>query len=220
MIKVKKLGLISYSESFDLMKQFTQKRQEQSIDEIWSLQHPSVFTQGQAGKSEHLLFANHIPVVQSDRGGQITYHGPGQLVIYPLLRLKNYNLTIRNLVTLIEQSVIKVLNNLNMDAYQKDDAPGVYVSDSKIASLGLRIKRGFSYHGLALNVNMNLKPFSQINPCGLKSQLITQTSHLSNASFEEIETKLLTQLLLNLGYEMEEINVVLDHENLCSPNVN
>jgi len=210
MIKVKKFGVVPYAQTFEAMQVFTKERSEQSCDQIWSLQHPSVFTQGLAGKKEHLIFAGEIPVIQTDRGGQITYHGPGQLVIYPLINLKKYDLNIRSLVTLIEQSIIKVLHNNQIEAYQKCKAPGVYVNDAKIASLGLRIKRGFSYHGLALNISMDLSPFKQINPCGLISQKITQISSLSNCSFKDIEEQLLTELLLGLGYKLEIISTILD----------
>tara|TARA_B110000879_G_C11085566_1_gene476714 strand:+ start:362 stop:1000 length:639 start_codon:yes stop_codon:yes gene_type:complete len=209
MIRVKKLGLTPYNDAFMAMQSFTKNRSIDCPDELWSVQHPSVFTQGLAGKSEHVLVKNDIPIIQSDRGGQITYHGPGQLVIYPLLNLKRHNLNIRDLVCLIEKSIINVLKTLNISAYQKDEAPGVYVKNAKIASLGLRIKRGFSYHGLALNIQMDLTPFKQINPCGLHSQAITQTSALSNASFKEIEHLLLTELLLGLGHNMETVNTLL-----------
>lgn len=216
MIEVKSMGERAYNDIFSAMKHFTQMRNDDSPDQIWSLQHPSVFTQGLAGKKEHLLYAGNIPVIQTDRGGQITYHGPGQLVIYPLLNLKRYDLTIRSLVTLIEQSIITVLKSMDIDAYSKCEAPGVYVKDSKIASLGLRIRKGFSYHGLALNIAMDLTPFKQINPCGLQSQPITQTSTFSKTSFPEIETLLLTELLTGLGYNMEKITALLrnSHENL------
>lgn len=209
MIRVKQLGIIPYNDVFMNMQTFTKNRTEECPDEIWTVQHPSVFTQGLAGKPEHVLIKNDIPIIQSDRGGQVTYHGPGQLVIYPLLNLKRHHLNIRHLVCLIEKSIISVLEKINIDAFQKNEAPGVYVGDAKIASLGLRIKRGFSYHGLALNIDMDLTPFKQINPCGLQSQAITQTSALSNASFQEIERLLVTELLLGLGHNMEIINTLL-----------
>lgn len=216
-MKVRKLGVTPYQTTFEKMKYFTKERDEFSEDEIWSLQHPSVFTQGLAGKQEHLLFSNSIPVVQTDRGGQITYHGPGQLVIYPLLNLKRYHLNIRSLVTLIEQSIIAVLDKLSIKAYQKCKAPGVYVDDYKIASLGLRIKRGFSYHGLALNIAMDLNPFKQINPCGLASQKITQTQAFSEVTFKTIEDMLLTEILQRLGYNLEKISTLLKQYDSSIP---
>lgn len=209
MIRVKHLGLVPYQETFKAMQQLTKERRDDSEDEIWVLQHPSVFTQGLAGKAHHILLKNHIPIVQTDRGGQVTYHGPGQLVIYPLLNLKRHDLNIKSLVCLIEKSIIKVLQDLNINAYQRNEAPGVYVDGAKIASLGLRIKRGFSYHGLALNINMDLTPFSQINPCGLESQIMTQVSAFNATDFKTIEQQLLTELLLGLNQSRETINTLL-----------
>lgn len=208
-IKVKKLGLVPYSETFEAMQKFTNQRIETSSDELWSLQHPPVFTQGLAGKAEHLLFSGEIPVYKTDRGGQITYHGPGQIVIYPLLRLKNYQLSVRGLVNLIEQSIINVLKTLEINAYQKNHAPGVYVEDAKIASLGLKIRKGCSYHGLSLNADMNLSPFQQINPCGLTNQMMTQVSNFNKINLNDLEQQLIAELLTNLGYNAQQINHAL-----------
>lgn len=210
MIHIKRLGIQPYTTVFEAMKQFTQNRDEQTVDQIWTVQHPSVFTQGQAGKPEHLLFKNDIPIVQSDRGGQITYHGPGQIVIYPLLKLKRYQLTIRKLVCLLEQSMIEVLKRYQVTAYQRNDAPGVYVDGNKIGSLGLRIRHGCAYHGLALNVDMDLTPFSQINPCGLQSQKMTQLSQYSIIDINEVEDALLEVILKRLGYTANTIEPLLN----------
>ncbi|MDE1461855.1 lipoyl(octanoyl) transferase LipB [Spartinivicinus poritis] len=156
----------SYSDVFQMMKQFTESRQPDTADEIWLLEHDPVFTQGQAGKTEHVLMPGDIPIVQADRGGQVTYHGPGQLIGYLLLNLKRLGCGVRELVTLIEQTLIDSLAQYSLEAAAKPDAPGVYVDGAKIASLGLRVRRGCSYHGFALNVNMDLEPFARINPCG------------------------------------------------------
>jgi lipoyl(octanoyl) transferase len=155
------------------MKDFTDQRSAETGDELWLLQHPPVFTQGQAGKAEHVLAPGDIPVVQVDRGGQVTYHGPGQWVVYLLVDLRRHSLGIRNLVDVIEQSIVQVLAQLGIVAEPRPGAPGVYVGDAKIASLGLRVRRGCSYHGLALNLDMDLEPFSRINPCGYEGLRVT-----------------------------------------------
>jgi lipoyl(octanoyl) transferase len=155
------------------MQEFTDSRDPSTEDELWLLQHPPVFTQGQAGKAEHLLMPGDIPVVQSDRGGQVTYHGPGQWVVYLLIDLRRRRLGVRDLVDLIEQSVVAVLADLGIPSAPRRDAPGVYVDGAKIASLGLRVRRGCSFHGLALNVDMDLEPFSRINPCGFEGLAVT-----------------------------------------------
>lgn len=164
---VKRLGLVDYAPALEAMRVFTATRDAATADEIWLLQHPPVFTQGQAGKAEHLLQnPAAIPVVQIDRGGQITYHGPGQLVAYLLLDLTRRRLKVRELVALMEQALIDTLADYGVAAARKDGAPGVYVDGDKIAALGLRVRRGCSYHGLALNVDVDLAPFGWINPCG------------------------------------------------------
>ncbi len=150
-----------------------------TADEIWLLEHPPVFTQGQNGKPEHVLNPGVIPIVQSDRGGQITYHGPGQLVIYTLIDVKRKKLNVRQLVTLLEQSVIQLLAKYQIQAYAECKAPGIYVNEKKICSVGLRIRRGCSYHGLALNIDMNLEPFSRINPCGFADLHMVQFTDLA-----------------------------------------
>jgi lipoyl(octanoyl) transferase len=146
--------------------------------ELWCVQHPSVFTQGQAGKAEHVLKPGDIPIVQSDRGGQVTYHGPGQVILYTLIPMKHFSLNVRELVSLLENTVIGVLGSFGVSSQARPDAPGVYVEDRKIASLGLRIRHGVSYHGVALNVSMDLEPFSRINPCGYEGLQVTQLSNL------------------------------------------
>lgn len=160
------------------MQNFTDQRVADTADEIWLLEHEPVFTQGRAGKAEHLLAPGDIPVIQSDRGGQITYHGPGQLMVYTLLDLDRLGLGIRGLVTALEQALVACLAGYGITARGRRDAPGVYVEDAKIASLGLRVRKGCSYHGLALNVQMDLAPFQRINPCGYRGLEMTQISAL------------------------------------------
>lgn len=175
---VRSLGLVEYQPTLDAMRDFTAVRDADTADEIWLLQHPPVFTQGQAGKAEHLLAPGDIPVIQAERGGQVTYHGPGQLVAYLMLDLRRRGLGVRELVTLMEQSLVEVLGSFGVQAAPKADAPGVYVDGAKIASLGLRVRRGCSFHGLALNVDMDLQPFQRINPCGYSGMSMTRLSDL------------------------------------------
>jgi len=167
------LGLVSYEPTLEAMRQFTDSRDPETADELWLLQHPRVFTQGQAGKAEHVLVPGDIPVVQVDRGGQVTYHGPGQWVVYLLIDLRRRSLGVRDLVTLIESALVDVLRELHISAEADPGAPGVYVQGRKIASLGLRVRRGCSYHGLALNTDMDLEPFTRINPCGYAGLEVT-----------------------------------------------
>jgi lipoyl(octanoyl) transferase len=175
---IRDLGLECYTEVWHAMQNFTDQRDATTLDQLWLLEHQPVFTQGQAGKAEHLLLPGDIPVVKVDRGGQVTYHGPGQLVVYVLLDLKRRNLGVRHLVTLIEQVLVQLLQSYDIAAYAKPDAPGVYVDDAKIASLGLRVRKGCTFHGLALNVNMDLSPFSRINPCGYIGMQMVQCKDL------------------------------------------
>ncbi len=190
---IRNLGRCDYSETFERMRAFTDARDVSTPDELWLLEHEPVFTQGQAGKPEHLLAPGNIPVVQSDRGGQITYHGPGQLVVYFLLDLQRLGYGIRSLVTRIEQSMIDTLDGYGISAHADPQAPGVYVDRAggqpgraKIGSLGLRVRRGCTYHGLSLNVKMNLEPFSRINPCGYIGQRMTQVADLGGP--DDVET--------------------------------
>ena len=180
-MRVQTLGLRPYQETWDAMRDYTASRDAASEDQIWLVQHPPVYTQGQAGKPEHLLAPGDIPVIQIDRGGQITYHGPGQTVMYLLLDLRRAGIGIRALVSLIEESVIGYLQELGIHAQSRIDAPGVYVDGKKIASLGLRVSGGCTYHGVALNVDMDLEPFSRINPCGLVGMQMTQLRDLGVA---------------------------------------
>lgn len=176
---VRQLGVQPYEPVSQAMHEFTDRRDDTTPDELWLVEHPPVFTQGQAGKAEHLLMPGDIPVVQSDRGGQVTYHGPGQQVMYVLLNLKRRKLGVRELVTLLEQTVVNTLSEYQIDAHPRPDAPGVYVGAKKICSLGLRIRKGCSFHGLALNVDMDLSPFLRINPCGYAGMEMTQMRDLA-----------------------------------------
>jgi lipoyl(octanoyl) transferase len=177
-LMVRDLALQDYTTVWQAMQQFTDQRNATTLDQLWLLEHNAVFTQGQAGKAEHLLFPGDIPVVKVDRGGQVTYHGPGQLVVYVLLDLKRRNIGVRQLVTLLEQVLIELLAGYGIKAYAKADAPGVYVDGAKIASLGLRVRKGCTFHGLALNVNMDLSPFGRINPCGYAGMQMIQSKDL------------------------------------------
>ena len=177
-VGVRELGLIEYRAAWQAMQHFTNTRDAASGDEIWLLQHPPVFTQGQAGKAEHLLFPGDIPVVQVDRGGQVTYHGPGQWVAYVLYDLRRANVNVRQLVTLLEAAVVQVLGEWGIEAYGDPDARGVYVDGCKIAALGLKVSKGRSYHGLSLNVDMDLTPFRGINPCGYEGLEVTSIARL------------------------------------------
>lgn len=176
---VRQLGRQRYMPIWQKMQDFTDTRDENTPDEIWLVEHESVFTQGQAGKDEHLLAPGDIEVIKVDRGGQVTYHGPGQQMMYVLFNLRRLKIGVRELVTWLEECIIESLAEYGINAYAKADAPGVYVNDSKIASLGLRVRRGCSFHGLALNVNMDLSPFLRINPCGYAGMNMVQTKELN-----------------------------------------
>jgi lipoyl(octanoyl) transferase len=193
---VKSLGLVEYQPTWEAMKSFTAARTRETPDEIWLLQHPPTYTQGQAGLPEHLLDAHGIPVVQIDRGGQITYHGPGQVVAYLLLDLRRWKINVRELVRLMEQSAINVLAEHGIAALGREDAPGIYVGDAKIGALGLKIRNGCCYHGLSLNVDMDTTPFAYINPCGYRGLRVTQMNDLGvETSLDEIEQRLAMQLV-------------------------
>ncbi len=191
------LGEADYAVTLDAMRDFTAQRQDDTADELWLLQHPRVFTQGVAGKAEHVLAPGDIPVVPVDRGGQVTYHGPGQWVVYLLVNLRRRNMGIRALVSLIEAAIVDVLARWGIEAAADPEAPGVYVAGAKIASLGLRVRRGCSYHGLSLNVDMDLEPFSRINPCGYEGLAVTSMrTILGDAcpSMDAVGETLLTEL--------------------------
>ena len=179
MIKVRLKGLQDYLKTWEEMKSFTENRDSDTLDELWTLEHNSVFTQGLSGKPEHLLKKTQIPIIQSDRGGQITYHAPGQLIIYCLIDIKRLGIGIKKMVSMIEQSLIEFLSSYDITAHTLKGAPGVYVNDSKIAALGLKVKNGRTYHGLSLNIDMDLSPYSLINPCGFSDLKITQMRNLT-----------------------------------------
>ena len=202
----RELGQVSYEPTWQAMQRFTNERDANTADEIWLLQHPPVFTQGQAGKAEHLLFPGDIPVVQVDRGGQVTYHGPGQLVAYLLLDVRRSGIGVRELVSRIERSLIDTLASYGVIANAKPDAPGVYVDGAKIASLGLRIRNGRSFHGLALNVDMDLQPFQRINPCGYAGMAMTQLADLvaGPVDIAEVSARLREQLVKHLDYAQQQ----------------
>ncbi|MBL4941063.1 MAG: lipoyl(octanoyl) transferase LipB [Colwellia sp.] len=189
---------MDYSKVWHAMQNFTDNRDEQTLDELWLVEHPPVFTQGQAGKEEHLLMPGDIEVVKVDRGGQVTYHGPGQQVIYFMINLRRRKIGVRQLVTLIENGIVAALNNYHIKAYPKSDAPGVYVDDKKVASLGLRVRKGCSFHGLALNVNMDLSPFLRINPCGYAGLEMIQTCDIKGPKNTASASKALVEHLISL----------------------
>ncbi len=198
--------LIPYQLVWDLMKQFTIQRDTATSDEIWLLQHQAVFTQGLAGKPEHVLDAHNIPIVRSDRGGQVTYHGPGQLMVYLLLDLNRLGLNTRSFVCKIEQVIIDFLMKQGVKASRKTGAPGVYINNAKLASIGLRIRRGYSYHGVALNLDMDLTPFSYINPCGYEGLSMTQIKHwLPKLSFDKVRQQICTAFVKDFGYNSPQL---------------
>lgn len=199
-ILIRNLGLQSYQPVSQQMHDFTDTRDDTTPDEIWLVEHYPVFTQGQAGKAEHVLAPGDIPVIQSDRGGQVTYHGPGQQVMYVLINLKRRKIGVRELVTLLENTVINTLATQGIKAQARADAPGVYVQAKKICSLGLRIRKGCSFHGLALNIDMDLAPFMRINPCGYAGMEMTQVSQLTeNTGVDKIRPILVQQFLALLN---------------------
>ena len=192
---IKHLGLCDYQETWQQMSAFTDDRTPDTEDEIWLLQHPAVFTLGKNGKREHLLGTGDIPVVDSDRGGQVTYHGPGQLVAYVMIDIQRQKTGVRQLVTRLEEAVIAMLQTYGIASRARDDAPGVYVGDAKIAALGLRVRRGKSFHGLSLNVDMDMEPFTRINPCGYAGMEVTQMKDLLPAvGMDGVTERLLVQL--------------------------
>ncbi len=195
-MKIVNLGLQAYSQTWAAMKDFTNARDSHTEDELWIVEHPSVFTQGISSKAEHLLTTSEIPVVDTDRGGQITFHGPGQLIIYCLIDLKRLGIGVKKMVSLIESSIMELLQEYNIESHLKEDAPGVYVDGAKIAALGLKVKKGSTYHGLSLNVDMALSPFEQINPCGYQGLKVTQLSDLKdNINIESVADKLIKILI-------------------------
>ncbi|MBE7216685.1 lipoyl(octanoyl) transferase LipB [Shewanella benthica] len=201
-LHVRYLGQQDYESVWHAMQDYTDSRDESSPDQLWIVEHPPVFTQGQAGKSEHIINPGDIPVILVDRGGQVTYHGPGQLVAYPLINIKRLKIGVRQLVTDIENSIVQMLEKYQVKAYAKADAPGVYVDERKIASLGLRIRKGCSFHGLALNVDMDMSPFQRINPCGYVGLEMVQCKSLGGPqTVEEAGEQLVKTFSQNLGYQ-------------------
>jgi lipoyl(octanoyl) transferase len=199
-LRVRDLGLKEYEPVWHAMQAFTDQRNEETIDELWLVQHPPVFTQGQAGKAEHVLAPGDIPVVQVDRGGQVTYHGPGQIVAYPLLDIRRKRLGVRELVNRIEESIITVLDLYGVQGERLKGAPGIYVDGEKIAALGLRVRRGRTFHGLAFNIEMDLDPFQRINPCGFEGLKVTQLAAFTPADISEVQGQLVESLANTLGY--------------------
>ncbi|HSN52812.1 MAG TPA: lipoyl(octanoyl) transferase LipB [Woeseiaceae bacterium] len=212
-IEVRGLGLQDYEPLWRAMQRFTDTRTPETADEIWFTEHPPVFTLGLNASPEHLLETGDIPVVQIDRGGQVTYHGPGMLMVYPLIDLKRLGLGVRDLVTALEQSVVDLAAGYGIDARAKPEAPGVYAADTKFASVGLRIRRGASYHGMALNVRVDLEPFLRINPCGYAGLQMTDLATLGGDSdLDTVRDKLLPHFLRHLG--LENTNLVIGPSHL------
>jgi lipoyl(octanoyl) transferase len=203
---LRRLGIADYEPVWREMQTFTDTRDKQSPDQLWLVQHPPVFTQGQAGKAEHVLTPGDIPVIQVDRGGQVTYHGPGQIVAYPLVDIRRKGIGVREFVNRIEESIIGVLSLHGVQGKRVEGAPGIYVDGNKVASLGLRVRRGCTFHGLAFNIDMDLEPFQRINPCGYAGLQVTQLSDLAVVTFEQAEQELVESLARQLGYsETEEL---------------
>ncbi len=204
-LKLRQLGHQPYETTWHAMQAFTEQRNRATVDEIWSVEHPPVFTLGRAGRGEHIHDAGEVPVIHVDRGGQVTYHGPGQVVIYLLIDLRRRSWGIRQLVSLIEEAIIEMLATHQIVAETQAGAPGVYVNGEKIAALGMRVRKGCTFHGLSLNVAMALAPFSQIDPCGYPGLTVTQTSALSDLKDPaQAERDLLTHLTRLLEYDTIE----------------
>jgi lipoyl(octanoyl) transferase len=209
-LKIRRLGRQPYEPVWRAMSAFTDNRVADTVDELWLLEHDPVFTLGQAGRMEHVLAPGDIPVVPVDRGGQVTYHGPGQIVGYPLIDLRRVGVGVRELVHRIEQSIIDTVAHWNVTAVRREGAPGVYVADAKLAALGLRVRRGCSFHGLAFNVNMDLQPFHRINPCGYKGLEVTQMVDLGGPSrLAEVEEVLIGEFCRQFGFDASPAAPVL-----------
>lgn len=199
-LQVRQFGVVDYEPVWRAMQEFTDARNESTADELWVLQHKPVFTLGQAGREEHLLAPGDIPVLNVDRGGQVTYHGPGQIVAYPLLDLKRLGIGVRELVTRIEAAVIEVLAEYGLTGERLPGAPGVYIDGVKIAALGLRVRRGCSFHGLAFNIDMDLEPYDRINPCGFSGLKVTSLARFGPVSLDAVRGQLVARLAAQLGY--------------------
>ncbi|KTD04224.1 lipoyltransferase [Legionella geestiana] len=202
MLTVRTLGMVPYEQTWQDMQQFTAARTDTTADELWLLEHPPVYTQGQAGKPEHVLNPGGIPIIQTDRGGQVTYHGPGQLVAYVLMDIRRRKLGIRTLVCRLEEVILKVLDDYGITGETRCKAPGVYVGEKKIASIGLRVKNGCTYHGIALNVSTELSPFNGINPCGFERLEMTRISDFTDsASWQSVAIAFQTAFVSQFGCE-------------------
>ncbi|QMU61634.1 MAG: lipoyl(octanoyl) transferase LipB [Gammaproteobacteria bacterium] len=207
-LHIRNLGLQEYSSVFNKMREFTTQRTSTAADEIWCVQHPAVITLGANADPQHVLSQTDIPIVQSDRGGQVTYHGPGQVIIYLLVNLKRKSIGVKRFVQLVEQAVVDLLNDYKIDSQARAEAHGVYVNDAKIASLGLRVHSGCSYHGVALNVDMDLSPFSLINPCGFPGLTVTQLKDVGvTEGIHAVSEKLMLKLCKHLEYKVNKINI-------------
>jgi len=216
-LRLRYLGVQPYQPVWQAMSAFTNSRNQSTVDELWLVQHEPVFTQGQAGKAEHLLALGDIPLVQSDRGGQVTYHGPGQLIVYPLIDLRRRKIGVRDMVTLLETVAVELLASYHITAYAKRDAPGVYLrlasdAEAKIASLGLRVRKGCCFHGMSINVAMDMAPFARINPCGYSGLAMTQLKdHLVGVDYTEVEASVI-QLMAN---KLHVSNLISDETDYC-----
>lgn len=199
-LQIRRLGLMDYEPVWRAMQTFTDNRDKNTPDEIWLVEHPPVFTQGQTGRAEHVLAPGDIPVIQVDRGGQVTYHGPGQIVAYTLIDIIRLGMGVRELVRGIEDAILTVLGGYGVEAQRLAGAPGIYVEGVKVASLGLRVRKGKSFHGLALNVDMDLEPFQRINPCGFEGMQVTNLSAFTQVDYAEVEKWLIVSLSEVLGY--------------------
>lgn len=205
---IRRLGLADYEPVWRAMQEFTDTRGADTDDELWLVEHPPVFTQGQAGKAEHVLAPGNIPVIQVDRGGQVTYHGPGQIVAYPLVDLKRIGVGVRDFVNRIEEAIIRVLARYGVVGERLEGAPGIYVGGDKIASLGLRVRRGCTFHGLAFNIDMDLEPFQRINPCGYEGLRVVRLADFAQLEFAQVEGHLVEEFVKQLGY-----SEVIDHRD-------
>jgi len=206
---VRDLGLQAYQPVWQAMRDFTDNRDQTTLDEVWLLQHERVFTQGQAGKAEHVLQAGDIPIVQSDRGGQVTYHGPGQWVAYLLIDIKRRKTGVRELVTRMENAIVAVLSHYDIAAHPRADAPGVYLdNNAKIAQLGLRVRKGCSFHGLSLNVDMDMEPFQRINPCGYAGMAVSSLREAlgHKPDMQAVRDQLVSEIVSQLGYTASQFN--------------
>lgn len=217
MLIVRRLGLREYRPVWEAMRGFTDARNDATPDELWLVEHPPVFTLGYNGKTQHLIAPGAIPVIHTDRGGQVTYHGPGQVVAYVLCDLRRRGWGVRQLVTALEQAVITLLNEHGVNADTRRDAPGVYVAGAKISALGLRVRRGCSYHGLSLNVAMDLAPFSRINPCGYPDMPVTDLRRLGVITdMAELQQSVTTQFAQRLGYKMTDVMQADEYLSACA----